>query len=111
MITYNSATKNVTKKTASASKGTKSSKIVKSDATKKVAKTKAEKLDSFVKKNKTQYPTGTWVVFTTPEGKDGKRQAPKVFAPSFTRDKVRSTYAKVMGVSMTATRSRRVENY
>lgn len=98
------------KKTAKTAKSSKGTKVVKS-AVKKVAKSKVEKLDTFVKKNKTQYPAGTWVVFTTPEGKDGKRQAPKIFSPSLSRDKVRSTYAKVMGVSMTATRSRRVENY
>jgi len=69
------------------------------------------KLEVFVKKNRSQYPSGTWVVFTTPEGKDGKRVAPRVFKSSLSRDAVRGAYAAAMGVSKEDTRSRRVENY
>lgn len=65
----------------------------------------------FVKKNQGQYPTGSWVVFTTPSGRDGKRVAPRVFSRTLTRDNVRNTYASLMGVSIQETRSRRVENY
>ena len=68
-------------------------------------------LEVFVKKNRAQYPTGSWVVFTTPEGRDGKRVAPRVFSSKLTRDNVRSTYAALMGISIQETRSRRVENY
>lgn len=66
------------------------------------------KLKAFIKKNRDQYPTDSWVVFT----KNGKlRKYPRVFEGNLTRDKVRSTYATTMGVPIQETRSRRVENY
>lgn len=69
---------------------------------------KSPRLEVFVKKNRTQYPKDTWVVFTT-EGE--KRKRPRVFEGRLTRDNVRTAYASANKVSFQETRSRRVENY
>jgi len=75
----------------------------------KAGKTRATKLEVFVKKNKTDYPNGTWVVFTTET--DGKRKQPRVFESNLSRDEVRCAYYKSIGCTIQETRSRRVENY
>lgn len=92
--------KTTTKKTAKA-------KTAKASASKS-GKTRTPKLEVFVKKNKTDYPSGTWVVFTT---EDDKRKQPRVFESNLSRDAVRCAYAKSIGCSIQETRSRRVENY
>lgn len=74
----------------------------------KAGKVRSTKLEVFVKKNKTDYPKGTWVVFTT-EG--SKRKQPRVFESNLSRDEVRCAYYKSIGCTMQETRSRRVENY
>lgn len=92
-------------KTNSTKKNAGTKKTVTANATKTKRSTK---LEVFVKKNKSDYPSGTWVVFTT-EG--DKRKQPRVFESNLSRDNVRSTYAKTLGCSIQETRSRRVENY
>jgi hypothetical protein len=78
----------------------------------KTKKTRSDvRLDPFYKKRKNEYPSSSWVVYTTPEGRDGKRSKPRVMDGSFTRDQVRGAYAAQMGVSKEETRSRRVSNY
>jgi len=74
----------------------------------KAGSTRTPKLEVFVKKNKTDYPSGTWVVFTT---EDDKRKQPRVFESDLSRDAVRCAYAKSLGCKIQETRSRRVENY
>ena len=77
----------------------------------KAARKNKVKLTSFIKKNADTYAAKTWVVFTTPNGTDGKRSKPCAFDPSFSRDQARGAYAQVMGVKKEDTRSKRVENY
>lgn len=69
------------------------------------------RLNPFYKKRKSEYPSTSWVVYTTPEGRDGKRSKPRVMDGSLTRDQVRGAYAAQMGVTKEETRSRRVSNY
>lgn len=108
-MTKNKSTKAVAAKTTATKKvaGKKdASATTKSKS--KTNSTRETKLEVFVKKNQSDYPTGTWVVFTT-EGE--KRKQPRVFESNLSRDKVRCAYAKTLGCSIQETRSRRVENY
>ena len=66
------------------------------------------KLRAFIKKDRNQYSENTWVVFTT---NGVTRKFPRLFESNLTRDRVRSTYARTMGVPIQETRSRRVANY
>lgn len=77
------------------------------------AKSAAKKItvEAFIAKNRESYPKSSWVVYTTPEGRDGKRRQPRVFNGGMSRDEVRGQYAKSMGVTKEETRSRRVINW
>lgn len=62
---------------------------------------------AFIRKNRSSYPSSTWVVYTT-EGT--KMKSPRVYDASLPRDTVRNAYRKEFGVSIQETRSRRVAN-
>lgn len=102
------------KKRNTSTRGTVSKKKMSSSKTSKTKTVKSVKksdLVDFKVTKKNNYSGDSWVVYTTPEGRDGKRNKPKVLSGSLSRDAVRSTYAKIMGTTKEQTRSRRVSNY
>jgi hypothetical protein len=59
------------------------------------------------KTDKTSLNEKTWVVFkSSTSGRE-----PMLYSSKFSRDDVRSAYAKVTGTSFARTRSRRLKNY
>lgn len=93
------------------SRSTKSGRTVSTNKKTPLTKSSQPRLDPFFKKHATKYPESAWIVFVTPDGRDGKRVKPRVVDGTLTRDQARGAYAILMGVKKEDTRSRRLSNY